>query len=336
MTTTLPTSTPEQTPGRFKSFFSSRPVVKLRRNKLAVAGLIMTFVFLMVAVFAPFIAAPSQAAGGNCLRDLGITQTSQIYNPAGGAFWKVLLTAPDSCYHTERESFSPIPTPPGGGAYFGTSQGYDIFYGMIWGTRVMMKLGLVIVAITLFTGIVVGAVSGYYGGWLDNLIQRFIDVMLSLPSLVLTIVLLTVLGPSISSIILAFCLTGWTQYARIVRGDILRTRNLEFVDAARSLGARDFRLIFKHVLPNSVASVLTIAILDLGTIPLSIAALSFLGIGLPVGYTDWGQFMSFARAWMDNQYWYVTVLPAAFIILFSLGWNLFGDAVRDAFDPRTR
>ena len=108
------------------------------------------------------------------------------------------------------------------------------------------------------------------------------------------------------------------------------------MDAARSLGARDFRLIFKHVLPNSVASVLTIAILDLGTIPLSIAALSFLGIGLPVGYTDWGQFMSFARAWMDNQYWYVTVLPAAFIILFSLGWNLFGDAVRDAFDPRTR
>ncbi len=334
--TSVPVPSQPEASGRFKTFFASRPVVKLRRNKLAVIGLIMTLIFLLTAFFAPFIAAPSQSAGGNCLRDLGISQTREIYNPVGGAFWKVLFAAPDSCYRTERESFSPIPTPPSNSAYFGTSQGYDIFYGMIWGTRVMMKLGLLIVAITLLTGIIVGAVSGFYGGWIDNLIQRVIDVMLSLPSLVLTIVLLTVLGPSISSIILAFCLTGWTQYARIVRGDILRTRNLEFVDAARSLGAHDQRLIFKHVLPNSVASVLTIAILDLGTIPLSIAALSFLGIGLPVGYTDWGQFMSFARSWMDNQYWYVTVLPASFIILFSLGWNLFGDAVRDAFDPRTR
>ena len=335
--TTLPApSAPEKTPGRLSSFFASRPVIKLRRNKLAVIGLIMTLIFLLVALFAPLIAPPSQAAGGNCLRDLGITQTQQLYNPVGKAFWRAMFAAPPSCYQTERQSFSPIPTPPSPGYIFGTSQGYNIFYGMIWGTRVMMKMGLVIVAITLLTGIIVGAVSGYYGGWFDNLVQRFIDVVLSLPSLVLTIVLLTVLGPSISTIILAFCLTNWTQYARIVRGDILRTRNLEFVDAARSLGARDFRLIFKHVLPNSLASVLTIAILDLGTIPLSIAALSFLGIGLPVGYTDWGQFMSFARAWMDNQYWYVTVLPAAFIILFSLGWNLFGDAVRDAFDPRTR
>ncbi|WP_420594572.1 ABC transporter permease [Deinococcus sp.] len=336
MTTVPAPPSQEKTPNRLQGFFGSRPVVKLRRNKLAVVGLIMTAIFLLVALFAPFIAAPSEAAGRNCLRDLGISQTRQIYNPAGGAFWQVLFAAPPSCYRTERESFSPIPTPPSGTAYFGTSQGYDIFYGMIWGTRVMMKMGLVIVAITLITGIIVGAISGYYGGWIDNIVQRFIDVMLSLPPLVLTIVLLTVLGASISTIILAFCLTGWTQYARIVRGDILRTRGLEFVDAARSLGARDFRLIFKHVLPNSLASVLTIAILDLGTIPLSIAALSFLGIGLPIGYTDWGQFMSFARSWTDNQYWYVTVLPAAFIILFSLGWNLFGDAVRDAFDPRTR
>lgn len=329
-------SAPAKAPSRFGNFWASRPVVKLRRNKLAVAGLIMTLLFMLTAIFAPLIAPPTTQGGSNCLRDLNITETRQIYNPAGGAFWKAIFAAPPSCYQAERQSFSPVPTPPAKDAYFGTSQGYDIFYGMVWGTRVMMKLGLVIVAITLLLGIIIGSISGYYGGWIDNIIQRFIDVVLALPSLVLTIVLLTVLGPSISSIILAFCLTGWTQYAAIVRGDILRTRKLEFVDAARSLGARDGRLIFKHVLPNSLASVLTVAILDLGTIPLSIAALSFLGIGLPVGYTDWGQFMSFARNWMDNQYWYVTALPAAFIVLFSLGWNLFGDAVRDAFDPRTR
>ena len=114
------------------------------------------------------------------------------------------------------------------------------------------------------------------------------------------------------------------------------TRKLEYIDGARSLGANDWRMISKHVIPNSITPLLTTAILDLGTIPLSIAALSFLGIGLPDGYTDWGQIMNYARSWLDGPYWYVTVFPAAFIILFSLGWNLFGDAVRDAFDPRTR
>ncbi|MFC4452455.1 ABC transporter permease [Deinococcus sonorensis] len=331
MTTTAPVPESKK-PSRFSEFWHSRPVAKLRRNKLALIGLAMTIIFLLVAVFAPLIARP----GGNCLRDLNMTSPNQIYNPAGAPFWQAIVAPPNSCYQTQRESFSPIPTPPSRQAWFGTSQGYDIFYGLIWGTRIMMKMGLIIVAITLLIGVIVGAVSGFYGGWIDNLIQRFIDVLFAFPGLVLTIVLLTILPRTTSSIILAFCLTGWAGYARVVRGDVLRTRKLEFVDGARSLGASDWRMISKHVIPNSVASVLTLAILDLGTIPLSIAALSFLGIGLPVGTTDWGQFISFARAWMDNQYWYVTVLPAAFIILFSLSWNLFGDAVRDAFDPRTR
>lgn len=333
MTTLAPT--PQQTPGRrsrFGEFWRSRPVAKLRRNKLAVIGLLITLLFVLTSIFAPLIAKPS----GNCLRDLNMTAPGEVYNPLRAPFWQAIFAPPQSCYQTQRNSFSPIPTPPAATAYFGTSQGYDIFYGLVWGTRTMLRLGLTIVGITLLTGIIVGSVSGYYGGWVDNLIQRFIDILFAFPPLILTVVLITLLRPSIFSIILAFTLTGWASYARLIRGDVLRTRKLEYVDGARSLGATDWRMIRKHVIPNSVTSLLTTAILDLGTIPLSIAALSFLGIGLPQGYTDWGQIMNYARNWLDGPYWYVTVFPAAFIILFSLGWNLFGDAVRDAFDPRTR
>jgi peptide/nickel transport system permease protein len=317
---------------RFQEFWKSRPVAKLRRNKLAVTGLLITLLFMLTAVFAPLLAKPA----GNCLRDLNMTTANQVYNPLGAPFWQAIFAPPQSCYQTQRESFSPIPVPPNSAAYFGTSQGYDLFYGLVWGTRTMLKLGLIIVGITLLVGIVIGSVSGYYGGWIDNLIQRFIDIIFSFPGIILNVVLITILGRSIFTIVLSFTITGWASYARLIRGEVLRTRKLEYVDGARSLGANDWRMISKHVVPNSITPLLTTAILDLGTIPLLIAALSFLGIGLPDGYTDWGQLMNYARNWLDGPYWYVTVFPAAFIILFSLGWNLFGDAVRDAFDPRTR
>jgi peptide/nickel transport system permease protein len=340
MTTVSAPPQPQPRRSRVRDFLTSRPVMKLRRNKLAMLGLLITLLFVLVAFFAPFIARPS--AGSNCVRDLNLSGPNQIYNPLSSGFWNALFLAPDTCYSIERESFSPTPSPPSAEARFGTSQGYDIFYGLIWGTRTMFKLGLIIVGITLVTGVIIGAISGYYGGWIDNLIQRFIDVLFALPGLVLTIVLITFLkasNPGIDPslpIILAFTLTGWAGYARIVRGDVLRTRQLEFVDAARSMGASDARLIGKHIVPNSLASVLTLSILDLGTIPLGIAALSFLGLGFPTGYAEWGQLVDFARAWLQPQYWYVLVYPAVFIILFSLGFNLFGDALRDAYDPKTR
>ncbi|MBI0445025.1 ABC transporter permease [Deinococcus sp. DB0503] len=335
-------ASPQRRESRLKSFLTSRPVLKLRRNKLAMFGLAIMLLFVLIAFFAPFIARPSSEAGGNCLRDLNLSSPNQIYNPAHGGFWRALFAAPPSCYAIERESFAPNPTPPNAQAYFGTSQGYDIFYGLIWGTRTMFKLSLIIVSITLVVGIIIGAISGFYGGWIDNLIQRFIDVIFALPGLVLTIILVTFLrarNPGVDPlfpIIVAFTVAGWASYARLVRGEVLRTRQLEYVDAARSLGARDWQLILKHVVPNSLASVITIAVLDLGTIPLSVAALSFLGLGFPTGYAEWGQLVDFARAWLQPQFWWVMVYPAAFIILFSLGFNLFGDALRDAYDPKSR
>ncbi|GGR97931.1 ABC transporter permease [Deinococcus sedimenti] len=327
---------------RFQEFWTSPATRKLRRNPLAITGLIITILFGLVALFAPLLAKPS----GNCLRDLNIATPNEIYNPAGGAFWRAVFTPPDSCYRTERLSFQQQPTRPDAQAPFGTVNGYNIYYGLIWGTRTALKMAFIIVAITLALGVVIGAISGYYGGWIDNLIQRFIDVLFSLPPLILTVVILTILRARFQSgggdydptlpIIVASCVTGWAGYARLIRGEVLRTRQLEYVDAARGLGARDGRLILKHVVPNSIAAVFTIAVLDLATVPLSIAGLSFLGLGFEPGFAEWGQLVDAARAWLKPEYWYVLVYPAVFIVLFSLAFNLFGDGLRDALDPKSR
>ncbi|MFC6591556.1 ABC transporter permease [Deinococcus lacus] len=223
-------------------------------------------------------------------------------------------------------------------------RGYNIMYGLVWGTRIVFKLAFLIVGINLAVGIIIGSISGYFGGTVDNLIQRFADVIFALPGLVMTIVLLTILrannpnGDPTIPIIVAYTITGWAGYQRYVRGDVLRTRKLEYVDAAQALGARNNRMLFKHVIPNSLTSVMTLAVLDLATIPLSIAALSFLGLGYPAGHAEWGQMIEFARPWINkiDQFWYVLAFPALFIVTFSLAVNLFGNALRDALDPRTR
>jgi peptide/nickel transport system permease protein len=172
--------------------------------------------------------------------------------------------------------------------------------------------------------------------------MRFTDIVLSLPSLVLALVLITVFGNSIFNLMLAIALTQWPAYARLLRGDILRVKELEYVQSARALGARGPGIIFKHVLPNAISSLLVIASLDIGSVVLVAASLSFLGLGTPVGYADWGQMISFARQGIIGPpgdpfgYWFVSFWPGVTILLFVLGWNLLGDAFRDVFDPRSQ
>ncbi len=336
------TAAPDRLRGksRFQQFWVSPAMRKLRRNPLAITGLIITLLFVLMAIFAPFLAKPS----GDCMRDLNIATPNEVFKP--GVALQAIFAPPKACYKTERLSFQAQPGAPEARAPFGTVNGYNIYYGLIWGARTALKMGFAIVGITLIVGILVGAISGYYGGWVDNLIQRFIDVIFALPPLIMTVVVLTILRARLMGggteydptfpIIVAFSITGWAGYARIIRGEVLRTRQLEYVDAARALGGRDMRLILKHVVPNSVASVFTIAVLNLATVPLGIAALSFLGLGFESGYSEWGQLVDAARAWLKFDYWYVLAYPAAFIILFSLAFNLFGDGLRDALDPKTR
>ncbi|RJF71783.1 MULTISPECIES: ABC transporter permease [Deinococcus] len=323
---------------RWANFWHSPGIRKLRRNPLALSGLAIMLLFLLMAIFAPLIAKPS----GNCLRDLNMTSANQVYNPLGAPFWKAVLAPPQSCYKMERLSFSQEPSPPSQQAIFGTVNGYNIFYGLIWGTRTALKMSFIIVGITLLVGIIIGAISGYYGGWVDNAIQRLIDVIFAMPGLVLTVVILTIMrannpgGDPTLPIIVAYTVAGWAAYARFIRGDVLKTRKLEYVDAARGLGASDWRQIAKHVIPNSLTTVFTLAVLDLATVPLGVAALSFLGLGFEPGFSEWGQLVDFSRQWLKPAYWYTLTFPVVFILLFSLAFNLFGSGLRDALDPRTR
>jgi peptide/nickel transport system permease protein len=331
---TLPTTNKQE---KVSTFWESRPMRRFRRNKLAVVGLFIAFLFTLVAIFAPLLATPK----GNCLRDLAVPEGSSVYNPFGALFWKAIVVPPPSCFDIHRVSFANVPTPPGvDNAILGTSSGYDIWYGLVWGTRTAYQLSLSVVIPTVLIGLIMGSLAGFFGGWVDNLIMRFVDIIFALPGLVLTIVIVSLFGKGLDKIALALVLIGWAGYARVLRGEILKLRNLEYVEASRALGAGSIRQMFLHVLPNALTPIIVIMVLDFSTVPLTAAALSFLGLGTPPGYADWGQMISFARTFIIGPsgdpfgYWYVSFFPAMVILLFSLGWNLLGDSLRDALDPR--
>jgi peptide/nickel transport system permease protein len=330
-----------QTP---RGWWNSKTAKRFRRNPLAIVGALIITLFTLIAIFAPQLTISADAR--NCVRDLGLSASTldDVRNPLKGAFWQAIVLPPThSCYTVPRTTFSPIPVPPSEDAILGTtSGGYDIFYGLVYGTRTAFLIGIMVVGSALVVGIILGSVAGYFGGWVDNLIMRFTDVVLSLPSLVLALVLITVLGNGIFNIILAIALVQWPSYARLLRGDILRVKEQEYVAGARALGARGPEIIFRHILPNAVGPLVIIASLDIGSVVLTAAGLSFLGLGTPVGYADWGQMISFARQWIIGPpgepfgYWFVSFWPGLIILLFVLGWNLLGDAFRDVLDPRSQ
>ena len=225
----------------------------------------------------------------------------------------------------------------------GTSQGqYDIFYGILWGTRTAFRTGLIVVIATFIVGVVIGSVSAYYGGVVDNLLMRIVDIFMTLPFILAALIMAAALTPrigrSLLPSIIALITFGWMGYARLIRGDILSVKERDYVMAARVIGARDGRILFRHILPNAIFPSMVYASLAVGDVVLSFAALSFLGIGTPMGYADWGQVLSFARNWIGNlsQYWYIVVWPGLTLVLFVMGWNLVGDALRDVLDPRMR
>jgi peptide/nickel transport system permease protein len=315
---------------------------RFRRNPLAIIGMVLVLFFVVVAVFAPQLSDIS--TNRNCMRDLGLTAATvaEVRNPLAGTFWRAIVAPPATCYTMPRASFSPIPEPPSERNILGTtSRGYDIFYGLVWGARTAFRIGIIVVAVSFIVGVVLGSLSGFFGGWIDNVIMRFTDIVIAFPGLVLAMVIVSMLGISLTNVIIAISLVAWPNYARIVRGDILKIKEQEFVDGARALGAGNLRLIGRHVLPNVLGPIVIVASLDVGSAVLTAAALSFLGLGAPLGYADWGQMINFARDWILGPpgqplaYWYTSFWPGLTIILFVLGWNLLGDAVRDAIDPRS-
>ncbi len=331
----------ERRMGALRRWWDSKTMKRFRRNPLAIIGAFVVIVFILVAIFAPLLTT----LGRSCVRDLGLSAgtVGDVHNPLRPVFWQAMLAPPQSCYTIPRATFSPVPTPPSEANLLGTtSGGYDIYYGLVWGTRTAFLIGLFVVGVGLIAGIVVGSVAGYFGGWIDNLLMRFTDVIIAVPGLVLAMVIVTVLGQSIINVMIAISIVAWPNYARVLRGDILRVKEQEFVAGAKALGRRELGIIFKHVLPNAVGPLVIIASLDIGSVVLTAAALSFLGLGAPLGYADWGQMISFARDWILGPpgnpfgYWYVSFWPGLTIVLFVLGWNLLGDAFRDVLDPRSQ
>jgi len=236
-----------------------------------------------------------------------------------------------------------VPKPPSPEHPCGTAEGqYDIYYGIVWGTRTAWTVSLVVVSISALIGIVMGSVAAFYGGVLDELLMRITDIFYAFPFLVGAMVLTTILGRGLTNVMFALVMLGWMGYARLIRADILQIREADYVQAARAAGASSLRLILRHILPNAIWPVVVQGTMSMGSIVITAAALSFLGVGAPVGYADWGQLISYARNWILGlygnplAYWYVVIYPSIAITLFCLSWNLVGDALRDILDPRLR
>ncbi len=287
-----------------------RWVKALLRNPVSIAGTLLVLFFIAIAILAPVLAPPP---------------------------------IPSLPYNIPRDGFSAEPRPPGPGEPLGTTQGqYDIYYGVIWGTRTAFKIGLIVTGITVLIGGTLGAVSGYVGGWLDEVIQRIVEIFLAFPFLLAALTLATILGAKIQSGLItgmiALIAFGWPSYARLIRGDVLSVKEREYVMAAKALGEPGWRVLLTHVVPNAMYSLLVVASLDIGTYVLTFAALSFLGLGAGEGYADWGQLLSYARNWIPtlNRYWWIVVYPGLALLLFVLAFNLIGDAFRDALDPKMR
>ncbi|MGB5934136.1 MAG: ABC transporter permease [Anaerolineae bacterium] len=315
---------------------------QLVRNPTSLTGLILVLFFIVMALGAPIIAPPAENA-----RDP---------------------------YMIPHDGFSVEPRPPSEEHPLGTTEGqYDILYGIVWGTRTAFRVGIVITLFTAVTGVIVGSIAAFYGGWVDDLLMRVTEIFMAFPFLLaaitLTAVLQTVYGRGEAGILvwgakiialvafgrlptkpldpvsmrlmtamMALMAFGWMTYARLIRGDILALKERDFVLAARTMGAGDFRILFRHILPNAIYPTLVVASMDIGSYVLSFAGLGFLGLGAQVGYADWGQMISFARNWIPRlaQHWHIVVFPGVTILLFVLAWNLIGDAFRDILDPRLR
>lgn len=226
--------------------------------------------------------------------------------------------------------------PPSGHHWFGTDQlGRDVLSRMIWGARISLKVGFVATGLAILIGMILGAVAGYYGGWIDATIMRFVDVMLCFPTFFLILAVIAFLEPSIWNIMIVIGLTGWMGVTRLVRADFISLRERDFVRAARAIGANDARIIFMHILPNALASILVAATLGIAGAILTESALSFLGIGVQPPTPSWGNILTAGKDNIDIAWW-LSLYPGLAILITVVGYNLLGEGIRDASDPRLK
>ncbi|MDH7485105.1 MAG: ABC transporter permease [Anaerolineae bacterium] len=270
---------------------------RLRRDRMAVAGAMLLFCAALVSVLAPVLAPQDP------------TQTNLA------------------------QRLAPIGTP---GYPLGSDElGRDILSRLIWGGRVSLLVGFGAVIVAMGFGVIVGLMAGYFGGWLDSVIMRLIDVLMAFPAILLAIAIVASLGPGLRNAMLAISIVGIPYYARIIRGSVLSLRELEFIQAARIIGAPDLRILTRHVLPNCLSPLIVAATLDVGWMIMAAAGLSFLGLGAQPPTAEWGVMLSAGRQFIRIAP-HLSVLPGAAILLVVLALNFLGDGLRDALDPRLR
>lgn len=220
--------------------------------------------------------------------------------------------------------------------FFGTDElGRDIFARIIYGSRTSLSIGFITVAFALLVGGIFGSVAGYYGGYVDNFIMRIMDIFLAIPGTLFAITIVAALGTSTVNLMIALSISSIPRFARIVRSSVMVVRDVEFIEAAKAIGANNFRIITQHVIPNSLAPVIVQTTLTVATIILTIAGLSFLGLGVSAPQPEWGAMLSSARTYM-REYSYMTLFPGLAIMITILSLNLLGDGLRDALDPRLK
>lgn len=311
---------------------------RFRRSKLATFALWYVGLMTVVSVLAPVIAnrkpvAQKTAAGWEfpAIADYWINDPD-IELPAVDAivaYWPPVPFSPNSVDLSERLE------PPGRDHLLGTDDlGRDIVARMIYGARVSLTVGFFATAIALVVGSILGALAGYYGGAADWIVSRVIEVVLCFPFLFLVLGIVALFKPSISTIMIALGLTSWTSEARYIRGEFLRIRDVEYAQAARASGARDARIIFRHLLPNAVAPMLVSASFGVAVAILTESALSFLGLGVPLPTASWGGMLS--KAYEHIEYaWWLIAFPGLAIFTTVAAFNIVGERFREALDPRS-
>lgn len=274
--------------------FTSRTLHYLLKNRLAVSGGLLVLLVFVLSIFAPLFAP---------------------YDPSAIDI-KNILVGPSLAH--------PLGT---------DDLGRDVLSRMLWGGRVSLKVGFVAVGIATLIGILLGSLAGFYGGWMDSIIMRSVDIMLSIPTIFLVLAVIAILEPSIINIMIVIGLTSWMEPARLIRAEFISLKEREFVVAARSLGATDKRLILRHILPNGLSPILVSATMGVGAAILVESALSFLGLGVQPPTPSWGSLLSSGKDNIEIAWW-LSAFPGVAILLTVLGYNLLGEGIRDALDPR--
>jgi len=289
---------------------------RLSKNRMSIAGLVFIVFLSLVGIFGPVFIPDPQKTDFEIknLPPIGFSIDESVYDIKTGEFTTTVIRGrPDHPLGTD-------------------SKGRDMLAMLISGARISLLVGLLATGIAIFLGTFIGVLSAYSGGWVDNVLMRFTDIMMTFPFFLLLVMIVFIFGPSLAIIVLVIGLTGWTGAARLIRSETLSIRTRDFITASRALGASDTRIMFNHLIPNVSSLVIVMATLSIPGVIMAEAALSFIGLGDPMS-TSWGTILNTGQHSLDTAWW-VAVEPGIMLFLTVLSFNFFGDGLRDAFDPK--